>query len=87
MLVAIQHYISEHGPWRLLHCYLGLTVKASLAPLDPPVVTVTVRFPGAASTAIETLAVRLVALVTVTVFTVIPAPKLTTVVPSIKCMN
>ena len=42
-----------------------------------PVVTVTVRAPVVALAAIVMLAVRVVALVTVTVFTVMPAPKLT----------
>ena len=46
-----------------------------------PVVTVTVRFPNAAAGSIRIVAVTSVASVTVTVPTVIPAPRLTWLVP------
>ncbi len=46
-----------------------------------PVVAVTFRVPGVAAALIVMMAVALVALFTVRLFTVIPAPKLATVVP------
>ena len=57
-----------------------VTVRASASiPIPPGLLTVTFLVPVAASAAIEILAVIWVVLLTVKVFTVIPAPKLTSV--------
>ena len=52
-----------------------------------PVVTVTVRLPDGAFAAIETFAVRAVALATVTLLTVTPTPKLTWLVACEKLVS
>ena len=78
----------RHGRRRILLIGLALaavgsvlaavTVKtAASVAIWVPVVTMTARAPKAAPAAIVMLAVRLVALATLTVPTVIPAPKLT----------
>jgi hypothetical protein len=84
-VIATDRFCCPCGP------LLGFTVSSTGVPgvmINPfgkiatsgPVVTVTVRAP-VAEAAIEMLAVRLVALATVTVFTAMSAPKLTCVVP------
>ena len=67
----------------------GVTTTTTLKPAgrvttSAPVVSVTSRVPSAALAAIETFTVALVGLCTVTVFTVIPAPKLAIVLPGTK---
>jgi len=83
---------AEHPGSIALLAVLGLAVSntgvpgVTLKPLasdatSVPVVAVTVRRPVAAPAPIEMLAVSVVALATVALFTVIPAPRLTCVVP------
>ena len=55
--------------------------------VSPPVVTCTLRAPSAAPLEMETLAVALVALFTVRLFTVMPAPKVAIDVPCRKCVK
>ena len=63
-------------------------IMAEVGVTSEPVVTVTVRGALLAFSAMETFAVRLVALATVTLFTVTAVPaKLTWLAPWTKCVN
>src|SRR5262245_1279131 len=66
----------------------GSTEKAVVpVATSAPVVTVTVRGPVAALSAIVICALRAVTLVTVTLLTAISGPQLTWVVPCAKCVD